>query len=49
MAERAVADRDPHVIKLANVPLIEGQRTTDPLYHYLAAHAVGPSVGLRHG
>ncbi len=40
IAVRAIADRDPHVIKLANVALVEEQRTTDPLYRYTAAHAV---------
>ncbi len=40
IAERAIVDRDPHVIKLANVALVEEQRTADPLYHDTAAHAV---------
>ena len=37
----AIADRDPHVIKLANVGLIEEERTADPLYRFAAAHVVG--------
>ncbi len=41
IAERAVADRDPHVIKLANVALVEEDRTSDPLYRYAAARVVG--------
>lgn len=41
VAERAVADRDPHVIKLANVALVEAQRTGDPLYRFVAARVVG--------
>ena len=38
---RAIVDRDPHVIKLANVALAEEERTGDPLYRYLAARVVG--------
>ena len=41
IAERAVTEHDPHVIKLANVALVEEQRTGDPLYRYAAARAVG--------
>lgn len=41
IAERAIADRDPHVIKLANVALVEESRTTDPLYRFAAARVVG--------
>jgi hypothetical protein len=46
IAARAVADHDPHVIKLAEVALAEEARTGDPLYRYLAARVVGlaPSV-----
>lgn len=40
IAHTAVQDRDPHVIKLANVALVEEERTGDPLYRYLAAHVV---------
>jgi hypothetical protein len=38
--QRAIADADPHVIKLANVALVEEQRTGDPLYRYAAARVV---------
>jgi len=41
IAELAIRDRDPHVIKLANVALAEETRTGDPLYRYSAARAVG--------
>jgi hypothetical protein len=41
IARRAIADRDPHVIKLANVALNEEERTADPLYRYAAARVVG--------
>jgi hypothetical protein len=41
IAERAVEDPDPHVIKLANVALVEEARTSDPLYRYAAARVVG--------
>ena len=41
IAERAISDRDPHVIKLANVALVEETRTGDPLYRYSAARVVG--------
>ncbi len=41
IAERAITDRDPHVIKLANVALVEETRTGDPLYRYSAARVVG--------
>ncbi len=41
IAERAVHDRDPHVIKLANVALVEEERTGDLLYRFAAAHVVG--------
>lgn len=38
---RAVADDDPHVIKLANVALVEEVRTGEPLYRFIAARVVG--------
>lgn len=38
---RAVADDDPHVIKLANVALAEERRSGDRLYRYVAARVVG--------
>jgi len=41
IAARAVADHDPHVIKLANVGLVEEVRTGDPLYRFVAARVVG--------
>ncbi len=41
IAVLAIADRDPHVIKLANVALVEEERTTDLLYRFAAAHVVG--------
>lgn len=41
IAERALAATDPHVIKLANVGLVEEERTGDPLYGYVAARVVG--------
>jgi hypothetical protein len=41
IAELAIADRDPHVIKLADVALAEEVRTADPLYRYAAARVVG--------
>lgn len=41
ITERAIGDRDPHVIKLANVALAEEERTADPLYRYSAARVVG--------
>ena len=41
IAERAISDRDPHVIKLANAALVEEARTGDPLYRYSAARVVG--------
>ena len=41
IAERAISDRDPHVIKLANVALAEETRTGDLLYRYNAARVVG--------
>jgi hypothetical protein len=41
IAERAIADHDPHVVKLANVALVEEARTDDPLYRYNAARVVG--------
>jgi hypothetical protein len=41
IASQAIADDDPHVIKLANVALVEGQRTGDRLYRFVAAHIVG--------
>jgi hypothetical protein len=40
IAERAIADLDPHVVKLANVALVEEARTGDPLYRYVAARVV---------
>jgi hypothetical protein len=41
IARRAIADRDPHVIKLANVALVEEERTGDLLYRFIAARVVG--------
>jgi len=41
IAERAINNRDPHVIKLANVALAEETRTGDLLYRYNAARVVG--------
>lgn len=41
IAELAIADRDPHVIKLAEVALAEEARTADPLYRFAAARVVG--------
>jgi hypothetical protein len=41
VAERATADHDPHVIKLAEVALAEERRSDDPLYRYVAARVVG--------
>jgi hypothetical protein len=41
IAERAIRDHDPHVIKLANVALVEEERTGDALYRYSAARVVG--------
>jgi hypothetical protein len=41
IASRAIADDDPHVIKLANVALVEEMRTSDPLYRFAAARVVG--------
>ncbi|MDQ2648981.1 MAG: questin oxidase family protein [Actinomycetota bacterium] len=41
IAARAVVARDPHMIKLANVALVEAARTGDPLYRFLAARVVG--------
>lgn len=38
---RAVVDRDPHVIKLAEAALAEEARTGDPLYRFGAARVVG--------
>jgi hypothetical protein len=40
IAERAIGDRDPHVIKLANVALAEEERTSDAIYRYAAARVV---------
>jgi len=39
IAEAAIADPDPHVIKLANVGLVEEARTGDELYRFAAARA----------
>ena len=47
IAERAIANRDPHVIKLANVGLLEEERTADPLYRFIAAHVVGLTPSAR--
>ncbi|HWL41900.1 MAG TPA: hypothetical protein VNQ73_03070 [Ilumatobacter sp.] len=47
IAERAVADHDPHVIKLANVALVEEQRTSDPLYRFAAARVVSAVAPAR--
>lgn len=41
IAERAIHDHDPHVVKLANVALVEEARTGDPLYRHSAARVVG--------
>jgi hypothetical protein len=41
IAERAIRDHDPHVVKLANVALLEEERTGDPLYRHSAARVVG--------
>lgn len=41
IAAWAVADHDPHVIKLANAALVEERRTGDALYRFAAARAVG--------
>lgn len=41
IAQRAIADHDPHVVKLANVALVEEARTSDPLYRYAGARVVG--------
>lgn len=41
IAERAIADSDPHVIKLADVALAEEERTADPLYRVAAGRIVG--------
>lgn len=41
IASLAIADHDPHVIKLADVALAEEHRTGDPLYRYAAAQVVG--------
>jgi hypothetical protein len=41
VAERAIRDHDPHVVKLANVALVEEQRTGDLLYRHSAARVVG--------
>src|SRR5919106_4232564 len=41
VAERAIGDRDPHVVKLTNVALAEEERTSDALYRYAAARVVG--------
>ena len=37
----AIADLDPHVVKLVNVALVEEARTGDPLYRYAAARVTG--------
>lgn len=41
IAERAIGDGDPHVIKLADVALAEEERTSDPLYRVAAGRIVG--------
>lgn len=41
IAARAIESPDPHVIKLANVALVEELRTADRLYRYVAARVVG--------
>jgi hypothetical protein len=41
IAERAIRDHDPHVVKLANVALVEEARTGDLLYRHSAARVVG--------
>lgn len=45
VTERAIASRDPHVIKLANVALVEEARTGDPLYRVVGARVVGLAPG----
>ena len=47
IAARAITDRDPHVIKLANVALVEEERTADPLYRFVGAHDVGLAPAAR--
>jgi hypothetical protein len=47
IAARAITDRDPHVIKLANVALVEEERTADPLYRFVGAHDVGLAPSAR--
>lgn len=41
IAAAAIADLDPHVVKLANVAIVEAARSGDPLYRYVAARVVG--------
>lgn len=41
IAERAIARRDAHVIKLADAALTEEERTADPLYRVAAGRIVG--------
>jgi hypothetical protein len=41
IAASAIADLDPHVVKLVNVALVEEARTGDPLYRYAAARVTG--------
>lgn len=41
IAELAIANRDPHVIKLAEAALAEEARTADARYRYAAARVVG--------
>ncbi|WP_116999532.1 questin oxidase family protein [Desertimonas flava] len=41
IAERAIADLDAHVVKLADVALAEEERTGDPLYRVAAGRVVG--------
>lgn len=47
ITDRAVESTDPHVIKLANVALVEEERTGDPLYRFAAARAVGAVPAAR--
>ncbi len=41
IAARAIVDLDPHVVKLADVALVEDARTGDAGYRFLAARVVG--------
>lgn len=41
IAEQAIRNHDPHVVKLVNVALVEEDRTGDLLYRHSAARVVG--------